>query len=129
MSGKTVRPEGFEKAVLEALAEYGDKVFETTDKITKSTARQTTSALKANSAGGKFAKGWTHKAQKGGSWGVNQVVYNREYQLVHLQEKPHTTGKGANASHYPKHVDYTGRIAEVEEKYTQQFMEEVISKL
>lgn len=129
MKNVTVTPEQFEKAVYKALAEYGDKVYDKTDKIAKSTARQTTSALKANSAGGKFAKGWSRRAQKGSTFETSQIVFNREYQLVHLQEKEHDTGKGANASHYPKHVDYTGRIAEVEEKYTQQFMEEVISKL
>ena len=129
MSGKVVRPEGFEKAILEALSEYGEKIFETTDKITKSTARQTSSALKSSSAGGKFARGWSHRALKPGAWGVGQVVYNREYQLIHLQEKPHKTGTGSYASYYPKHVDYTGRIAAVEEEYTNKYMEEVMSKL
>jgi len=127
MSGSVVvRPEQFEKAVYKALAEYGEEVFTTTDKITKSTARQTSSALKSSSAGGKFARGWSHRAQKGIAFGTSQVVYNREYQLIHLQEKPHDTGGGG---HYPKNVDYTGIIASVEEEYTNKYMEEVLSKL
>ena len=121
-----VRPEQFQKAVYKALAEYGDDVLEKTDEIAKNTARQTSSTLKATNAGGKFARGWSRRSQKSTAWGTSQVVYNREYQLVHLMEYPHATGGGG---YYPKNVDYTGQIARVEEEYTNKFMEEVLSKL
>lgn len=124
-----VRPEQFERAVQKALAEYGDEVIETMEGVTKSSARQTVSALKRNSPSnsGRYARGWSHKAQKGGPYKLSETVYNRtDYQLTHLLEKPHATGGGG---HYPKNVDHTGIIARIEEEYTNKFMEEVMSKL
>lgn len=124
-----VRPEGFEKAVLKALAEYGDDVLEMTEQAVKSNARQTVSALKSQSPvnSGRYARGWSHKAQKGGPYKLNETVYNRtDYQLTHLLEKPHPTHGGG---HYPRYKDNTGIIARIEEEYTNKFMEEVMSKL
>jgi len=121
-----VSPEGFEKAVMKALAEYGDKTTEMLETVAKSNARQAVSALKGQAPGGEYSAGWSHKAQKGGAYKLSETVYNRQYQLTHLLEKPHSTGGGG---HYPKNVDYTGQIAKVEEEYTNKFMEEVLSKL
>ena len=127
MSGKVVvRPEGFEKAVLKAIAEYGDKTTEMLESVTKSNARQAARALKGQAPGGEYSAGWTHKAQKGGAYKLSETVYKRQYQLTHLLEKPHSTGHGG---HYPKNVNYTGTIARVEEEYTNKYMEEVLSKL
>lgn len=123
----TVRPEDYAKAVYRALAQYGDDVLEITDKCAKDAARQTRAELKASTpAGGEYAAGWSRRKQSAGAWGISQVVYNRLYMLVHLLEKPHTTGGGG---HYPKNVDYTGTVERVEEKNTKKFMEEVIAKL
>lgn len=123
-----VRPEQFEKAVQKALAEYGDDVLETMEGTTKSISRQTVSALKGSApSGGQYARGWSHKAQKGGPYKLSETVYNRtDYMLTHLLEKAHPTGGGG---HYPKNVDYTGTIARIEDEYTNKFMEEVLSKL
>lgn len=127
MSGNVVvSPEGFEKAVMKALSEYGDKTTEMLEATTKSNARQAVSALKGKAPGGQYSAGWSHKAQKGGAYKLSETVYNRQYQLTHLLEKPHSTGGGG---HYPKNVDYTGIIAGVEEEYTNKYMEEVLSKL
>lgn len=127
MSGSVVvRPEAFEKAVMKALADYGDRTTEMLEATTKSNARQASSALKGKAPGGSYSAGWSHKAQKGGAYRLSETVYNRQYQLTHLLEKPHSTGGGG---HYPKNVDYTGTIARVEEEYTNKFMEEVLSKL
>lgn len=128
MSTMVVRPEYFAKAVTEALAKYGDTVLETAEKATKTNARQAASALKGSApAGGSYARGWSHKAQKGGAYSLSETVYNRtDYQLTHLLEKPHPTGGGG---HYPKNKNYTGTIARIEQEYTNKFMEEVISKL
>ena len=127
MSGSVVvRPEAFEKAVLKALAEYGDRTTEMLEQATKNNARQASSALKGKAPGGAYSAGWSHKAQKGGAFKLSETVYNRQYQLTHLLEKPHSTGGGG---HYPKNVDYTGIIASVEEEYTNKYMEEVLSKL
>lgn len=129
MNNVVVRPEQFEQAVIKALAEYGDDVLEVSEKAIKSNARQAVSALKGNSPAntGRYARGWSHKAQKGGAFKLSETVYNRtDYQLTHLLEKAHPTGGGG---HYPRFKDHTGIIARVEEEYTNKFMEEVMAKL
>ena len=130
MSTTKVSPDEVASAVMKALAEYGDEVFKTTDKAAKDVARQASSELKATSPSGPsgYARGWTHKAQKGSAYGTSQVVYNRVYQLVHLLEFPHRTGP-KRGGHYPSKVDHTGIVARVEEKYSQEFYQEVIDKL
>ncbi len=126
MSSKVVRPEGFEKAVMKALAEYGDKTTEMLEAVTKSNARQAASELKGKAPGGQYSAGWSHRAQKGGAYKLSDTVYNRLYQLTHLLEKPHATGGGG---HYPKKKNYTGIIASVEEEYKEKYYQEVLSKL
>lgn len=125
-----VTPDQFGAAVMKALGEYGDRTIEITDKTAKTTARQTVSELKATSPVGRtgsYARGWSRRAQKETGFGTAQIVFNRtDWQLAHLLEKPHATGGGG---HYPNKKDHTGKIAQIEEKYTQQFIEEVISKL
>ena len=127
---RVIRPEAFQKAVMSALAEYGDRVLDVMEAETKSIGRQTASALKGSSpAGGSYARGWSHKVQKGGAYKLSDTVYNRtDYQLTHLLEKPHATGRN-KGGHYPKKVDYTGTIASVEEEYTNKYYEEVLAKL
>lgn len=121
-----VRPEQFEKAVMKALADYGDRTTEMLETVIKSNARQTASALKGAGLPGRDAE-WSHKAQKSGAFKLSETVYNRTApQLTHLLEKPHGTGGGGN---YPKNVDYTWTLARVEEEYTQKYMSEVLSKL
>lgn len=128
MSNVHVRPEQFENAVFKALAQYGDDVLHIVESETKSISRQTASALKGSApAGGQYARGWSHKAQKGGPFKLSETVYNRtDYMLTHLLEKPHPTGRGG---HYPKNVNYTGTMAQIEEEYGNRYYEEVIAKL
>ena len=125
-----VRPEQFSKAVIDALAEYGDEANEKLEVITKTTARGLRADLKASSPVGKLGRydaGWSNKAQKTGRYNLSQVVYNRtDYQLTHLLEKPHATGGGGS---YPKKKDHTGIIARAEEEYVQKYMDEVVEKL
>ena len=121
-----VRPENYEKAVLKALAEYGDKTTEMLEATAKSNARQAASALKGKAPGGQYSAGWSHKAQKGGAFKLSETVYNRLYQLTHLLEKPHATGGGG---HYPKKKNYTGTMSRIEEENSQKYMQEVLSKL
>ena len=126
---RTVKPEQFEKAILDALSKYGDRVMDVLEAETKSAGRQTARALKQSApAGGKYAKGWSHK-QKGGAYKLSDTVYNRtDYQLTHLLEKPHPTGRN-KGGHYPKKVDYTGTIASVEEQYANDYYQGVLAKL
>lgn len=128
MNTKVIRPEHFERALLEALTQYGDVVAEKVEPVTKNTARQAVSAIKGSApSGGRYARGWSHKQQKGGVLRFSDTVYNRtDYQLTHLLEKPHDTGRGG---HYPKKVDYTGTLAKIETEFTARFMEEVMAKL
>lgn len=130
MSNIKVPPQGFEKAVRQLLEKYGDDAFDITTTCTKTAARQTVTDLKASSPVGKtgrYARGWSHKAQKGGATKYSETVYNRtDYQLTHLLEKPHDTGRGG---HYPSKRDHTGIIAKIEEEHVNKFMEEVMSKL
>ena len=128
MSNIMVSPEQFEKAVMKALADYGDRTTEMLEVETKKAARNAVKEIKASApAGGQYARGWSHKQQKSGAYNLSDTVYNRtDYQLTHLLEKPHRTGK---SGHYPKNVDYTGTLARVEEEQTQRYMEEVLSKL
>ena len=127
MSSIVVRPEQFEKAVLKALGEFEDHTMEVLEKETKSIARQTVSDLKGSApSGGSYARGWSHKAQKGGLYKLSETVYNRtDYQLTHLLEKPHATRFGS----YPRHVNYTGTMARIEEQNTNRYIEEVMAKL
>lgn len=122
-----VRPEQFKKAMEKAMLEYGDDVYDVVETCAKSAARQTASDLKGSApSGGKYGKGWTHKPQGNGRTTYSDTTYNRQYQLTHLLEKPHSTGHGG---HYPKNVDYTGNIARAEEANVQKYMMEVLSKL
>lgn len=130
MSNVKVKPEGFEKAVRDVLVKYGDDAIEIMANATKTASRQTVSDLKSQSPvgkEGKYARGWSHKAQKGGITKYTEVVYNRtDYQLTHLLEKPHATGHGG---HYPSKKDHTGIIARIEEENVNKYIEEVTSKL
>lgn len=123
-----VSADDFGKAVTKLIKEYGDEAYEIAEKASKKAARATVSDLKGSApSGGRYARGWSHKASKNGITKYSETVYNRtDYQLTHLLEKPHETGFGG---HYPKNVDYTGTIAKIEEQETERFMSEVLSKL
>lgn len=132
MKSTVIQPEQFEKAVMQALAKYGDDASEVLETVTKEATRGVISVLKSSApSGGKYARGWSHKYTKGGRYRLSDVVYNRtDYQLTHLLEKAHPTGGGSvPEGHYPKNVDYTGTIADVEEKYSEWYMEEVLRRL
>lgn len=125
-----VTPQGFEKAVRDLLVKYNDEAIDIIAQATKTASRNTVSDLKSQSPKGntgRYASGWSHKAQKGGITKYTEVVYNRtDYQLTHLLEKPHATGNGG---HYPSKKDHTGIIARIEEENVNKYIEEVTSKL
>lgn len=127
--GKTVRPEEVEKAVMKALAEYGNEASAKVESLCKQAARDTRRELKGSApAGGDYAKGWSQRMVGSGAYKSNAVVYNRKYQLVHLLEKPHATGR-YKGGRYPKKVDYTGTVKRIEEKNSEEFYREVLNKL
>ena len=132
MSTKVITPEQFEKAVISALAEYGDESSEKLENITKQTARDTSKALKASAPSGEeYARGWSHRAEGRSAYKLTHIVYNRtRYMLVHLLEKPHQTGGGTHpVGHYPTHTDYTGTVERIEKEYTEKYIQEVMAKL
>lgn len=124
-----VTPDQFGKAVVKALAEYGDDLYDIAKGCAKESGRDTAKQIKATAPTrtGEYARSWTHKEKKGGQAFYTDAVYNRTRgQIVHLLEKPHATRGGG---HYPTNVDYTGTIARIEEEQTQKFMERVLAKL
>lgn len=128
--GKTViKPEEIEKAVMKALAQYGNEASEMIEGLCKASARETRRELKGSApTGGEYAKGWSQRMVGSGAYKSSAVVYNRKYQLVHLLEKPHATGRYKGGS-YPKKVDYTGTIERIEKDNTEKFYQEVLNKL
>ena len=130
MSNVKVKPEGFEKVVRDLIVKYNDEAIDIIAQATKTASRNTVSDLKSQSPKGntgRYASGWSHKAQKSGITKYTEVVYNRtDYQLTHLLEKPHATGHGG---HYPSKKDHTGIIARMEEENVNKYIEEVTSKL
>ena len=130
MSNVHVRPEQVEKAVMKALAQYGDESSKKLEQITKKASRDTARALKATApTGGDYARGWSHKATDRRAYKLTHVTYNRtRYMLIHLLERPHRTGPGG-VGQYPKNVDYTGTMKRIEEEQTNRYYEEVLAKL
>lgn len=126
---KRVKPEEVEKAIVQALAEYGNEASEKLEGMLKTASRETSRELKASEpTGGEYAKGWSHKNVGSGAYKLTRVVYNRKCQIIHLLERPHTTGR-YKGGHYPKKVDYTGTVERVEKQKTEEFYQEVVANL
>lgn len=130
MSTKTVKPENFEKVVLDLLTKYGDETYEISQECAKAAARKTCTEIKGSApSGGPYARGWSHKALKNGHSEYTEIVYNRtDYQLTHLLESPHATGR-YKGGHYPTHVDYTGTLARINDKQVNEFINDLRGKL
>lgn len=125
-----VSPEQFAKTLRKMIQQYGDEVFDISETAAKTAARQSVKELKATSAvgaTGSYARGWSHKALRGGVLSYTEIIYNRtDYQLTHLLEYAHPTGYGGQ---YPKRRDHTGAIAKVEAEYNVKFYEGIVEKL
>lgn len=118
-------PAEFENVVISLLKQYGDEVYGICKVAAKAAGREATSELKSQSPKntGKYARGWTHKSESDGLTRYTEIVYNRgqHSSVAHLLEYPH--------GNYPKNVDYTGMIADVEEKCKEKFMEDIKKRL
>ena len=124
----TVTPKDFSKAMKELIKVYGDEAFNIVKKEAISSAREGSSELKRSApTGGRYARGWSHKALRRDVLSYTEIIYNRtDYQLTHLLEKGHKAGK---TGWYPTHIDYTGTIKRVEDKFGARFYEGVVEKL
>lgn len=126
----TVTADQFSKTLRKMLQQYGEDVFKLSEESAKTAARQSVKELKATSAvgaTGRYARGWSHKALRGGVLSYTEIIYNRtDYQLTHLLEHAHPTGYGGQ---YPKRRDHTGEIAKVEAEYNVKFYEGIVEKL
>jgi len=84
--------------VKKLLEQYSDDVFEAMAEVVPEVAKESAKKLKQESPKGKigkYAKGWTSKADKG-RMTTTATVYGKTgtYQLAHLLEHGHATRKG-----------------------------------
>jgi hypothetical protein len=84
--------------VKKLLEQYSDDVFEAMAEVVPEVAKESAKKLKQESPkgkSGKYAKGWTSKADKG-RMTTTATVYGKTgtYQLAHLLEHGHATRKG-----------------------------------
>ena len=130
MNTKKIKPDQLSGTMMDLLSEYGDEIYDTLEIAAKDTARKATSELKRVSPG-EFARMWRHSAKKSGRVFYQETIHNKKYQLTHLLEKPHKTGKGNGQ--YPKKkgssTDHTGRIERVEKKAIKEFLSILEKKL
>lgn len=80
-----------------------------------------------NAKPGEYKAGWVKTVKSTGT-GVRVVVHNKIYQIVHLQELEHKTGKeGGNRGTYPKagQNNVIGSIRNANKKYSDKLNEEI----
>ena len=131
MSSKHIEPEKLTSVMMDMLAKYGDEVYEIVQDETKSIAREVASELRRTSPGD-YARQWRRKPEKDGKTFYKETVYNGKGQLTHLLEKPHAVGpkkQGKYPAHKGSATDHTGEIAQVEEKYSQKYFNDMVKKL
>ena len=84
--------------VKEILDEYSSDIQEGITQEAQSVANKGASELKNTSPKrtGKYRKGWRVHTKKG-RWNVECTIYNTQYQLTHLLEKPHALRNGGTS--------------------------------
>lgn len=107
-----------QKEIMAILNATGSSVDTALTETLKISAKNTVKDLKATSPkrSGKYAAGWTSKADGKNSY----VVYNKTYRLTHLLEKGHATrlgtGKGRYTYGYKARVKAMPHISPAEQK-------------
>lgn len=123
-----VKPDNVREACIEILKKYGEDADRIIRDTSKDVSRKSVSELKSTSPVRKgrsqgYARNWTHKKEiKGHS--VKEIVYNRKptYRVAHLLDNGHVLKNG-------KYWDGDDHITNVEEKFTEEFLNEVLEKL
>lgn len=132
---KRVTISNLDKAIKDALEEYGGEVKENLDQITKSVAQQGVKALKSESASTfgttkkrkkKYAKTWTSTTQTG-RLSTQGTIYNTQAGLPHLLENGHVSRNGTGREF--GFVKGREHISKVEKALESIFEREVKSKL
>ena len=76
---------------------------------------------------GEYKQSWVKTVKNTGT-GIRVIVRNKKYQLVHLQELPHSTGaEGRNRGSYPAggHNDAIGLVRAANKKYSDKLNDEI----
>lgn len=117
-------------AIKEILDEYGDKVSQDIEEVTKAVAKEGTKALRESSRqnieqgaiGRRYASGWKVQVEAGRDQ-ASAVFYNASLPgLTHLLEHGHALWQGGRARAIP-------HIAPVEEALIREFEEQIIDRV
>lgn len=107
--------------------DYLPEVAEAISEVIPDVAKEAAKKLRAESpkrpGGGKYAKGWAYKVEKG-RMNVGATVYGKDgtYQLAHLLEKGHAKRTGGR-------VQPVVHIAPVEEWATKKAYDDIMDRL
>ena len=132
---KKVTINNLDKAIKDALEEYGGEVKENLAAVTKSVTQQGVKALRSESASTfgttkkrkkKYSKTWTSTMQTG-RLSTQGTIYNTQAGLPHLLENGHVSRNGTGRTF--GNVPGREHIAKVERELSEIFMREVSSKL
>lgn len=123
MSG-SVDPAQMAGEIQTILRNYGTALDLAVDEAAQVVGKEAVKELRATSPKGfrgKYAKGWTLKREKKGTY----IVYNKEYRLTHLLEHGHVTRKTTGKYGNKTQTRALEHIAPVTEKVEQDFPEEI----
>lgn len=119
--------EDVKKKIGKAARDNGGKMLD--EIVSKSPVRRVQSGHKVpkNANPGEYKAGWIKTVKNTGT-GVRVIVRNKKYQLVHLQELPHKTGKeSGNRGAYPAggQNDVIGSVRAANKKYSDKLNDEI----
>lgn len=121
--------ESFQWAVQKQLEAWGSEVIQVTQEVIPEVSKEAVKRLQKASPrrkknGGKYAKGWTYKIEKG-RMNVGATIYGKSgtYQLAHLLEHGHARRGGG------RDVDGIEHIKPVEQWLNDEIIDRTIERL
>lgn len=121
-----VSVDGFSKAILRELSDYGDKTIVEVKRAVDKVTRETIAKIKDNAPQktNKYKDGWKSKGGDAKESEINRVIHNdKRYQIAHLLEKGHARRGGGRS------VGAIVHIAPAEEKIEERLIEELRKNL